>query len=279
MPNPFNEIEISEEEKASLSGDDIDASPTQEAKDSDSTPVESSNQEVTESNTDEQWKLYDDDQQRYIEIDEISQWRKSFDNMSNWQKSNTEKAQSIAKWSKLMDKVSSDEDFRNHMIEYFGDDKNSINSLGLNGLEALEEIKESTDAPVNAQNPDKLQSLESRVNEIELDKKTDVLELQFNQFVAENEQLKDEKSQVEFLQFMNDRGLSDFSEAFKFWDYDNAQEQLEHYKKLEQNKQRNTGKVIQTKSIGATKEKTPHRIANDYKNVNMDDPEIAKYFE
>ena len=40
-----------------------------------------------------------------------------------------------------------------------------------------------------------------------------------------------------------------------------------------------TGKVVQTKSIGATKEKTPHRIANDYKNVNMEDPEIAKYFE
>jgi hypothetical protein len=277
MPNPYNEIEISEDEKASISSD-TEVSPTQEAKDSDSTPVESSNQEVTESNEEDVYQMFDEDEGRFIDNDEIIKWRESFNNQSNWQKSNTEKAQNIAKWSKLMDKVSNDEDFRSHMIEYFGEDKNSINSLGLNGIEALEQLEES-EAPIQAQNPDKLQSLEQRLDNVELDKRTDVLEVQFNQFVAQNEQLKDEKSQIEFLQFMNDRGLDDFSEAFKFWDYDNAQEQLKHYKELEQNKQRNTGKVIQTKTIGATKEKTPHRIANDYKNVSMDDPEISKYFE
>jgi len=278
MPNPYNEIEISEDEKATISSD-VEASPTQEAKDSDSSPVESSNQEVTESNEEDVYQMFDEDEGRFIDNDEIQRWRDSFNNESNWQKSNTEKAQNIAKWNKLMDKVSSDEDFRNHMIEYFGDDKNSINSLGLNGLEALEQL-EGSETPLQAQNPDKLQSLEQRLDNVELDKRTDVLEVQFNQFVSENsETLGDEKNQVEFLQFMNDRGLDDFSEAFKFWNYDNTQEQLKHYKELEQNKQRNTGKVIQTKSIGASKEKTPSRIPSDYKNVNMDNPEIAKYFE
>ncbi len=279
MPNPYNEIEISEDEKASISSENsFDAEPTQDAK-GESVSEEPSNQEVRESDTKETVGLFDEAENRYIELDEIQQWRESFNNQSNWQKSNTEKAQGIAKWSKLMDKVSSDDDFRAHISEYFGDDKNTISSLGLNGIEAIKEAIESSEENTETQNPDKLQSLEERVNGIELDKKTDVLEMQFNQFASENKSLSEEKAQVEFLQFMADRKLSNFEEAFKFWDYDNAQEQLKHYKELEQNKQRNTGKVIQTKTVGATKEKTPHRIANDYKNVNMDDPEIAKYFE
>ena len=94
MPNPYNEIEISEDEKASVMTDD---NPTQEAKDSDSTPVESSNQEVTESKEEDVYQMFDESENRFVDVDEIQKWRDSFDNQSNWQKSNTEKAQNIAK--------------------------------------------------------------------------------------------------------------------------------------------------------------------------------------
>jgi hypothetical protein len=199
--------------------------------------------------------------------------------MSDWQKSNTEKAQNIAKWGRFMEKVESDEDFRSHISEYFGDDKNTINSFGLNGIEAIKEAVESSEENTETQEP-KLQSLEERVNAMELDKRTDVLEVQFNQFVESNKSaFPDQDQEVQFLQFMSDKGIKDFGEAFKLWNYDNLQQQLQHSKELDKNKERNEGKVFQTKTIGATKEKTNSTIAKDYKNVSLNNPDIAKYFE
>tara|TARA_R100000655_G_scaffold55781_1_gene93879 strand:- start:4191 stop:5021 length:831 start_codon:yes stop_codon:yes gene_type:complete len=276
MPNPYNEIEISEEEAASVVAD---ANPTQEEKGSETVSEESSNQEVTESNDQNPYGLFDNEEDRYIEIDEIHKWRESYNNMSDWQKSNTEKAQNIAKWGRFMEKVESDEDFRSHISEYFGDDKNTINSFGLNGIEAIKEAVESSEENTETQEP-KLQSLEERVNAMELDKRTDVLEVQFNQFVESNKSaFPDQDQEVKFLQFMSDKGIKDFGEAFKLWNYDNLQEQLQHSKELDKNKERNEGKVFQTKTIGATKEKTNSTIAKDYKNVSLNNPDIAKYFE
>tara|TARA_R110002167_G_scaffold148707_14_gene341800 strand:+ start:491 stop:1321 length:831 start_codon:yes stop_codon:yes gene_type:complete len=276
MPNPFNEVEISDEEVSSLSSEE-EMPVTQDANNSDSN-VENSSEEVAGEDTEDEYQMWDTVEERFVDPEEVQQWKDSHSNKSEWQKSNTEKAQGISKWSKLMDKVSTDESFRNHLTEYFGDDKNAINSLGLNGIEALKEEFEAGEGPIESQESNR--SLEDRVNDIELDKQTDVLEMKFDNFVsANNEVFTDVKSEIDFLEFMENKGMKDFEDAFRLWNYDNVQTQLKHSKELELNKQRNAGKVVQTKAIGASKDITPPRIASNYKNVNLSDPEIAKYFE
>jgi len=70
----------------------------------------------------------------------------------------------------------------------------------------------------------------------------------------------------------------DLDGAFKEWSYDAMQEQLSHYKKLDKNKSRNSGKVVTKAQKGAIDEVKPKKYKS-FKEVSMDDPEIAKYFE
>lgn len=54
-------------------------------------------------------------------------------------------------------------------------------------------------------------------------------------------------------------------------------EQLSHYKKLDDNSARNRGKIINTAQVGAKEVKTDKKMG--WNDVNMENPDIAKYFE
>ena len=90
---------------------------------------------------------------------------------------------------------------------------------------------------------------------------------------------------MEFLEYADKNatkyftnGLVDLKRAFKEWSYGALEEQLSHYKKLDKNKSRNAGKVIGKSQKGAIEEVTPKKYKS-FKEVSMEDPEIAKYFE
>ena len=65
---------------------------------------------------------------------------------------------------------------------------------------------------------------------------------------------------------------------FRDWSYDSKMAELDHFKKLEENKNRNSGKVIGKSEMGAKESKTPKQYKT-MKDVSIKDPDIAKYFE
>ena len=71
--------------------------------------------------------------------------------------------------------------------------------------------------------------------------------------------------------------MTDLTQAFKVWAYDSMQGELDHHRQLDGNRQRNQGKVVHNSRIGAVEESTP-RNYKDMKDININDPDIAKYF-
>jgi hypothetical protein len=55
------------------------------------------------------------------------------------------------------------------------------------------------------------------------------------------------------------------------------QDQLTHFKKLAENKSRNDGKIIGTSELGAKESKSPKKYST-FKEMSINDPDIAKYF-
>ena len=220
-----------------------------------------------------------------IDRETILAWREDSDNKSNWQKSNTEKAQSLSKWGKLSEKIQKDEDFLSHIKDFFFDDPEAIKALGLDGNLEIPEPEETitnTELPSEVENRLKIleeiegdRIMESRVNQ--LDGQLASLEKKFPEYL-EGEKVG------EFLNFADknanrfvDNGLPNLDRAFKEWSYAEMQTELEHYKKLGKNNARNKGKIINTAQVGAKEVKTDKKYTWD--NMTMDDPEIAKYFE
>ena len=71
-------------------------------------------------------------------------------------------------------------------------------------------------------------------------------------------------------------GMPNLERAFREWSFDTMQGQLNHYKKLEKNGNRNTG-VIDS-SQGGAKEVKAEKVRKTYKDFKVTDPDIAKYF-
>jgi len=74
-----------------------------------------------------------------------------------------------------------------------------------------------------------------------------------------------------------ENGMPNLDSAFKVWVHDQMQEQLDHYKKLDENGKRNTG-IINTSELGAKEIKSDKKLQG-WKQITMDDPDIAKYFD
>ena len=64
------------------------------------------------------------------DLSDIMEWQKDSQNKNDWNKSNTEKAQEIARLGKLANKLKEDDSFRDHLKDYFDDDKD-YNSLDI----------------------------------------------------------------------------------------------------------------------------------------------------
>ena len=120
--------------------------------------------------------------------------------------------------------------------------------------------------------------MENRVDQ--LDGTLSNLEKQFPDYLGDQEKVG------EFLEFADqnaekfvESGMPNLERAFREWSYGQMQDQLNHYKKLDENGKRNEGKVIGTAQVGAKEVKTPKKLSRDWKKITMDDPEIAKYFD
>ena len=290
MPSPYNDVELTDSDKQSIyenPGIKEDQSPREagvdgvdtfesQTHDTEETEAPEAESEVSES---DEFNLED----YQVEIDgevydgaDIMRWREDSANKENWQASNTQKAQEIAKWSKFNDKLSSDTEFRDYVKDFFYDDDASLEKLGLDkDLQPLE--YESEDQP-NEESYDRIGEVEGRLNEMEFERHVDDLEVELDSIIEDNPDLfSGVDDDVKFLEFAQESGISDLTQAFKVWGYDKMQGEVDHHRKLDGNRQRNQGKVVHNSKIGATEESSPKTYKN-VKDIDISDPDIAKYF-
>ena len=120
--------------------------------------------------------------------------------------------------------------------------------------------------------------MEQRVDH--LDNVLSNLEDKFPDYLGNQEKVSEfldfaDKNSKSFLE----DGMPNLERAFREWSYGQMQDQLSHYKKLEENGNRNKGKVIGTDQVGAKEVKANKELSRDWKKITMDDPEVAKYFD
>jgi len=287
MASKYDEIEISDEMKDALNDPDaelaeVETTTSQTADDTSAT--ETTNEETAKAVTEPEVE-----DKSFIEINGekydrelVMQWREDSDNKSNWQKTNTEKAQQLSKWGKLTSKINEDEEFRKHITDYYFDDPEAIKALGLdNKIDIpVEETKEDDIVDVTDM---RLRALESVEEERLMESRVDKLDSEMTRLEKEHpDLLKDEKG-AEFLEFaeknaakFSEDGMPNLERAFKEWSYGAINDQLAHYKKLEENKNRNTAVI--DNSQGGVKEVKTDKKATSWRDFDMDNPDIAKYF-
>ena len=137
MPNPYNDVELTEGDKQSIfepaeaESNSVEADSTTESSQTHEADTLEGETEVSES---DEFNLEDYE----VEIDgevfdgaDILSWREDSFNKENWQAKNTQEAQRIAQWSKLSQKLSEDNEFRDYMKDYFYDNEDELNKLGL----------------------------------------------------------------------------------------------------------------------------------------------------
>ena len=289
----YNNVELTEEEEAGLNdvilNDETTESQETEKSDAvqtaeETTTEEPSGEEVNETEVEDSFDGLEIDGKQFNR-EEILAWRDDSDNKSSWSKSNTEKAQQLSKWHKLADKIQSDDSFKDHLKDYFFDNPEAVKALGLDGDVSLPEVEESINPEMPSVLEERLNVLEGAENERILNHNTNILSDELdnltNQYPEYLDGVESEQSFLEFAEAnasrFSDGGVPNLQNAFKEWSFDKMNEKLSHYKKLEDNSARNRGKIINTAQVGAKEVKTDKKLG--WNDVNMENPDIAKYFE
>ena len=120
--------------------------------------------------------------------------------------------------------------------------------------------------------------LESRVKELEFEKQVNNMEVEFDQLVRDNTDIFDsEEDEIKFLEFVEANEIPNLNLAFNLYTRDYYKAQATSARQLEENSERNRGRVIMNSSVGAREVRTPS-TPKDYKEITMDNPEVSKYF-
>tara|TARA_X000001036_G_scaffold266649_2_gene247585 strand:+ start:259 stop:1155 length:897 start_codon:yes stop_codon:yes gene_type:complete len=296
MPDEYGNIEVTTEEMSGLSK--VEDTPTLTESDPNSEPsVKEVNEEPREESketaelpstdsSEEEYELQVGDD--VFSIDQVLEWKSNSENKSNWTKSNTQKAQAIAKGGRLLEQLDNDEAFREHVKEYFYGDEKEFGKLGLDSEYGIdfdkvpqkEEVVQETQEP---QDDPRLNQLFDRIEGLEDEKLERSIGDRFDDIKANNPNFfKEENDGVSFLQFCNDKGVItdddiDMEASFKLWSYDKVMTQENRNEQLQNNRLRNEGSVINDSEIGA-KEVRSGKPIKDYKEISMDNPEITRYF-
>mgnify|MGYP003135509338 CR=1 FL=1 len=277
MVDNYRDVEISAEEMASLSTETESKEPSPEAtqeevKTEESVNTESQEVESVEDDTDDSEMVFEFEGNEYS-AEDIYGWMQDSKNKEDWQKSNTQKAQELSKWNKFSQKFEKDPALQEYIKDYFFENPEEWNNLQLQ--KALEqETEEPQEEPQNNQ----LNDIDERLSNLEVDKNVQVLESQLDNIIKNNSDMFKDGNSMEFLEFVDDNEILDLDVGFKLWSHDKLTERLSHYKKMEENKERSQSKIIDKSEIGAKQNTTPFK-PKDYRDITLDNPDIAKYFQ
>ena len=300
MNKGYSEVEISEEEVQALENPETESTVSQPAivadEKVDNISTEESNEveapivkgEVeTEAEIEDTFDGLDIDGNQFTR-EQILAWREDSDNKESWNKSNTEKAQNLSKWNKLSEKINKDESFRSHIVDFFFDDPEAIKSLGLDGDIDIPktETKEEKVAPTSPEVEQRLKMLEDIEGDRLMETRVDHLDEQLTNLEDKFPEYLEGEKVADFLEYADknatkfvDGNMPNLERAFREWSYGEMQAELDHYKKLDKNGKRNEGTVIGTAQVGAKEVTSPKKLSNNWKDITMDTPGIAKYFE
>ena len=279
----YNSVEITEEDKSSLTMDETQESGTYISDSDIPEPEELLVQEEQDEGMDLDSADFTIDGETYSSED-IQQWMNDSQNKEEWQRSNTQKAQDLSKWNKLVGKISDDEKFREYLGDYFYDNPDELQKVGLDGkaqpldIEQLADQNATKSASEEMIEHGRLSSLEEQLDTIQMDKLTDEIEAEFDTIVDENPGFFETKAdEMEFLEFCSERGISDMGAGFQLYTWDFMNDELEHMNKLSENGARNDA-VISERTTGGPEVNAPrsYKAVND---ITLDDPDIAKYFD
>lgn len=285
MADEYNSIEVTPEEGASLFTDDSVDSSTTEVTETDDQSGNTQTEVSDDINLDDYELMIGEDA---FDMKSVMAWKDAHDNKTQWNQSNTQKAQDLAKVKGLVDQLRTDESFRNYVKDYYYDNQEISNRLGLDSEYPSLDVEDHeipTPEEANAETVDpRYEELSSRMEMIESERAVEEVSLGFENLANKSPLLKDEQSQLEFLdaaQNLKDQGVIDGSSeglerAYKLWAYDKMEGQLDNYQKLDTNRERNKGVVIDRQS--GAKEVVDEKQYSDIKEISMDDPGIAKYF-
>ena len=216
----YDEIQLTAEESKSLFEDQSDVStaevvknesqpeqtPTEEqpVKDAESTEQASTDSEESSSQV---YKIGDEE----YSPDQILEGLEALKNREAWQKSNTEKSQSLANERKTIDRVNEliqDKDTLTELKEALGEDHPVLKALSEVPLE-----ENKTDEPINEESIDRIAELENKLIEIESEREVtrEVTELQNKYPELKN----DNEAMDEIFQTAVEKGLN-LSDAYVF---------------------------------------------------------------
>jgi len=291
----YNNIEVTDEEISSLeigkqtTVSETPKDATDEVVESD---VKSTKEETPKAVTNPEGSDGDFEYQLEVDgksysVDDVVQWKKDADNKSEWSKSNTEKAQKIAGVGKFLKKFNDDEKFQEHLKGYFEDEK-EFDSYGLRGNDVIEPKTEEKVVEQVDSNPleERLNRLEDAENTRIVDQRTDNLEQELSSLEEQYPNILGTPEKVmDFLDFSernsaryrDTNGVIKLSDVFREYSFDAMQEELSHYKKLDNNKQKNDGSVVNRSEIGAKETQTP-KVLKSWNDIDPNDKDFKEYF-
>ncbi len=306
MPDEYGNIEVTPEEMGSLSK--VEDTPS--TKESDPTPAPSNeaeaseevNEEVREESKSESESPNDSEfsEDEYeiqigdntFDIDKVLEWKSDSDNKTDWNKANTQKAQAIARGGRLLQLIDNDDNFKEHLKEYFYGDDKEVKKYGLDkefGVD-FDKVPENRPQP-QAQMRDPRErmvdpligQMYERVVALEDEKLGRSIGDRYDEIKDTNPNFfKEESHGIDFLNFCNEKGVIvdndiDMEASFKLWSYDKIMSEENRKEQLYNNKMRNEGSQIGNSEIGA-KEIRSGEAPKDYKDISMDNPDVSRYF-
>ena len=277
----YNNVEITDEEVSSLYEKGAQTTMSEEKPKDENQVDESTNKESLPEDKDGDFEYQLEIDGNHYSVDDVVKWKKDADNKADWNKSNTEKAQQIAGVGKFLKKFQGDEGLRTHLKEYFKDEK-EFESFNLNStISDVEEQVEGT--PFE----ERLNRLEQFENNRVVDQRTDnlqeelsSLENQYPNVLGTPEKVMDflNFSERNSARYRDNNGVIKLSDVFREYSYDALNEELSHFKKLNDNKNTNDGSVVNRSEIGAKDVQTPKHIQS-WKDIDPNDKDFKQYFD
>ena len=277
----YNNVEITDEEVSSLYEKGEQTTMSEEKPKDENQVDESTNKESLPEDKDGDFEYQLEIDGNHYSVDDVVKWKKDADNKADWNKSNTEKAQQIAGVGKFLKKFQGDEGLRTHLKEYFKDEK-EFESFNLNStISDVEEQVEGT--PFE----ERLNRLEQFENNRVVDQRTDnlqeelsSLENQYPNVLGTPEKVMDflNFSERNSARYRDNNGVIKLSDVFREYSYDALNEELSHFKKLNDNKNTNDGSVVNRSEIGAKDVQTPKHIQS-WKDIDPNDKDFKQYFD
>ena len=177
----------------------------------------------------------------------------------------------------MNDKLTQDSDFKEHIKDYFYNDEDAYRKLGLD--ESYEPLEEDIEQYLAKDDEyDTTSELETRVQELEFEKQVNDMEVEFDQLVRDNTDIfTNEDDEIQFLEYVEENEIPDLNLAFSLYTRDYYKAQVDQARQLSENAGRNEGRVVMNSSVGAREVRTPSKPKN-YKEISMDNPDIAQYF-